>query len=66
MAVGVIIAVFLLPTVLLALWWVRGSKLRRLVNEIPGPPTVPLLGNAHQLKTGGAGKEQGLENDEQS
>jgi cytochrome P450 family 4 subfamily V len=43
--------------VLLAiLLWTKlpSKRLVALVNQIPGPPTIPVLGNAHMFKTGGA------------
>lgn len=33
-------------------WYVQTAKLRRCINQIPGPPAMPLLGNAHQMTTG--------------
>jgi hypothetical protein len=34
------------------------SKVKNLVNRMPGPPTVPLFGNALQLKADGAGIDE--------
>lgn len=36
-------------------WLYQTVKLRRQINKIPGPPTIPLLGNALQM-TSGPGK----------
>ena len=30
----------------------KDKRVRDLVNQIPGPPGVPLLGNAHQVRFG--------------
>ncbi|KAK3095965.1 hypothetical protein FSP39_021393 [Pinctada imbricata] len=50
MAAGVII-LFAVIIVLFTIWILQNEKARRRVEKIPGPPSVPLLGNAHQLET---------------
>jgi hypothetical protein len=32
--------------VLAVLWYLQYGKLRKEINKIPGPPTVPVFGNA--------------------
>ena len=42
--------------VLAVLWYLQYGKLRKEINKIPGPPTVPVFGNALMLKTDRKGK----------
>lgn len=37
-------------------WWREGVRIRRMMTKWPGPPTLPMVGNAHQLGTTTAGK----------
>lgn len=30
-------------------WWQQTKRMVRMANKIPGPPTLPILGNAHYV-----------------
>ncbi|KAJ8319161.1 hypothetical protein KUTeg_004252 [Tegillarca granosa] len=36
--------------VLLTIWFLKYEKKRKIIDRIPGPPALPIIGNAHQLK----------------
>ncbi|XP_070185260.1 cytochrome P450 4V2-like [Littorina saxatilis] len=47
-----LVLVAVVSGVCLLVWFLQTARVRRLVNLIPGPPTVPVLGNAHQMTNG--------------
>ena len=54
MAAGLCIAGFIV-ILSLFLWLSENTKLKKAINKIPGPPTLPIVGNAHQFKPDGSG-----------
>ena len=54
MAAGLCIA-GLIVILSLFLWLSENTKLKKAINKIPGPPTLPIVGNAHQFKPDGSG-----------
>ncbi|XP_048243097.1 cytochrome P450 4V2-like [Haliotis rufescens] len=40
--------------ILVTIWFFQSSRNKELVNKLPGPPALPLIGNAHQLSPSGA------------
>ncbi|XP_046569379.1 cytochrome P450 4V2-like [Haliotis rubra] len=51
-AVAVIVAV--VAIIFVTIWFLQSSRNRKLVNKVPGPAALPLIGNAHQLSPSGA------------
>lgn len=56
MAVGLVVA-GLAVLLTLILWLFQSLKTKRVIDKIPGPPALPLLGNAHQFEVGGSGRK---------
>ncbi|XP_067671881.1 cytochrome P450 4V2-like [Haliotis asinina] len=51
-AATVIVAV--VAVIFVTIWFLQSSRNRKLVNKVPGPTALPLIGNAHQLSPSGA------------
>ncbi|XP_076453663.1 cytochrome P450 4V2-like [Babylonia areolata] len=49
---AVLVLVGVVSVVCACIWFLQTARLRRLINQIPGPPSVPVLGNAHQMISG--------------
>ena len=47
---------FAVVIVLFTIWYRKYEKRRRIVDKIPGPPALPILGNALQFKRTSRGK----------
>nr|AIT16229.1 cytochrome P450 family 4 protein [Sternaspis scutata] len=50
---GLVIA-FVVAVISFLVWVFQPTKTKRMLNQIPGPPALPLIGNAHMLKPGGS------------
>ena len=56
MAAGLVIVGFVLATFMLIMWLWYNSSDRQMIDKLPGPDALPLVGNALMLKPGGHGK----------
>ncbi|CAH1794292.1 unnamed protein product [Owenia fusiformis] len=54
MAAGILIAT-VIALIFIAIWFKQSYRIKKLVDKFPGPPALPLIGNAHILKRDGAG-----------
>ncbi|XP_041362839.1 cytochrome P450 4V2-like [Gigantopelta aegis] len=52
---AVLLIVAVTSFILLLIWFFKTYETRQRVNQIPGRPALPLIGNAHQLQTSGFG-----------
>lgn len=54
MAFEILVALALIIIVLL--WRIEHNELHKIINKLPGPPVLPILGNIQELSAVGAGK----------